>query len=388
MIRLIPPVSVPVAPQDVASSVLAAQGAPDSGFVEALRASTGSSRVGLWGSGRAALTEFLAACRTPERDEAVIPAYTCFSVPAAAVRAGLRVRLVDLDPQRLDPEPEEVRAAIGRRTACVVLPHLFARSRSHESLVSAVRTVDAEVRILEDAAQAWPSGAGSTADALLLSFGRGKPLPLGGGGALLHDATVDVSAPKVQRGGWTAAVALVATSILARPAWYRFHRLAPFLGIGDTVYDPEFDRARPFRAWQAALGTRLIARLPDFRRRRTEHARRLLAAIEGNPKCTIPEPARGEGPIRLPILAENSAARDRIIRALDRRGVSATRMYPGTLLDVPALRPHLVEPRAAFPGAQEVASRLFTLPVYPTLRDGQVEEIAAAFRATCAEVLD
>src|SRR5688572_20714192 len=48
-------------------------------------------------SGRSALSLALMAlhARHPQCDEVIIPAYTSYSVPAAVVRAGLRVRLCD-----------------------------------------------------------------------------------------------------------------------------------------------------------------------------------------------------------------------------------------------------------------------------------------------------
>src|SRR5205807_500594 len=57
----------------------------------------------LTNSGRSALSLILMALRArrPQCNEVVIPAYTSYSVPAAVVRAGLRVRLCDIEPQTL-----------------------------------------------------------------------------------------------------------------------------------------------------------------------------------------------------------------------------------------------------------------------------------------------
>jgi dTDP-4-amino-4,6-dideoxygalactose transaminase len=55
-------------------------------------------------------------------------------------------------------------------------------------------------------------------------------------------------------------------------------------------------------------------------------------------------------------------------------------MYPGTLLAIPELRPHLSNPDAPCPGATEVAARLFTLPVSPGLGPSDVDAIASAVR--------
>ena len=53
-------------------------------------------------SGKAALYVILRALRSlePDRTEVLIPAYTCFSVPSAIVRAGLEVALCDIEDRK------------------------------------------------------------------------------------------------------------------------------------------------------------------------------------------------------------------------------------------------------------------------------------------------
>ena len=54
-------------------------------------------------SGRAALTMALRALRRrSDRSVVILPAYTCFTVAAAAVRAGLRVKLCDIVLETMD----------------------------------------------------------------------------------------------------------------------------------------------------------------------------------------------------------------------------------------------------------------------------------------------
>src|SRR5262249_11056928 len=64
-----------------------------------LREHFGVRHVFLVSSGTAALALILTSLkRLSSRREVVLPAYTCFSVPAAVERAGLAIRLVDVDP--------------------------------------------------------------------------------------------------------------------------------------------------------------------------------------------------------------------------------------------------------------------------------------------------
>jgi len=176
-------------------------------------------------------------------------------------------------------------------------------------------------------------------------------------------------------------VSLVATSILSHPLWFRIPESIPLLGIGETVYDPEFALEAPCFEWQSALGLRALERLPSQVLRRSEHARRLLLSLEECPGWTAPAPARADGPIRLPLLAPDRGERERVVIALRKLGVRASCMYPGTIADIDALRPHLANPDAAIPGARAIAERLLTLPIYPTLAAADLERVGSAFRA-------
>src|SRR5258706_13212711 len=55
-------------------------------------------------SGKAAFTLILLALQElfPDRDEVLLPAFTCYSVPSSAVRAGVKIRLCDQRPDSLD----------------------------------------------------------------------------------------------------------------------------------------------------------------------------------------------------------------------------------------------------------------------------------------------
>jgi dTDP-4-amino-4,6-dideoxygalactose transaminase len=383
--RLIPPVAVPVGAWRVASTVVGRRNALPARFATELCARLGRHAVSLFGSGRAGLASWLAeTAAATGREEVIVPAYTCWTVPAAVVRAGLRVRLVDVDPETLAPDPAAVARAVGPRTAAVVATHLFAPSADVDATVDLVRRVDPCVRVLEDAAQIWPAGAASAADAVLLSFGRGKPLPLGRGGAVASDRAVG-GAPRVRGGGFHQALVLAATALATRPRFYRFPESIPWLGIGSTEYRPDFALDVPFRVWQARLGASLLDELPRLVAERTSNARRLGEALEGEPGLLLPVAARRPGPLRLPVLLVSRARRDELLPALRRRGVSASAMYPGTLADVAELREHLARPDEPLAGAREIADRLVTLPVYPGLGPAGIDAVAEAVSGAMRE---
>jgi dTDP-4-amino-4,6-dideoxygalactose transaminase len=380
--RLIPPVAVPFGVGAIASSVLERAERAAAAFADQLAQRFVAREVALFGSGRAALAAVLAACRRAERDEVLMPAYTCWSVPAAAVRSGCRVRLYDVDPATFLAVEEPWREA-GKRVAAVVVADLLSAAPGSDAVLSSIEKHLPESLVVEDRAQSWPARA-SSRGVTLLSFGRGKPLPLGYGGALLASRRpLDVSGSPSRGAGLRDAAALAATVILGRPGLFRLPASIPMLGVGSTVFDPRFDDARPFREWQGRLGVHLLAGMDELVRGRSRHAAQLAETVAAVPGWKVGP--WSDGPLRLPVYAPSRPSRDGAIDVLRGLGVSASTLYPGTLLDIPELREQIAGAAEGFQGAREIADRLLTLPVYPTLTQADIEQIGRAFVAAARE---
>src|SRR5262249_48475493 len=127
----------------------------------------------------------------PERDIVAIPAYTCFSVPASIVRAGLKIFPVDVDPKTLDFNGASLAAVPRNRLLCLVPCNLFGFPNDW----SAVREVADRTGafVVDDAAQGLGSTrdsqrAGRRGDIGIYSLGRGKSMGSVGGGLLVTDS--------------------------------------------------------------------------------------------------------------------------------------------------------------------------------------------------------
>ncbi len=176
----------------------------------------------------------------------MLPAYTCFSVPAAAVAAGLRVRLVDVTAEgRIDAE------ALAKlpleRAAAVVACNLFGFAEPLAPIARATR--EAGARLVDDAAQAFGAEAsdgkaGGRGDLGILSFGRGKPLSALGGGALVVEQTGGAEpGPQPTPGGRLRALAsALAYDAALSPRVFGWLAAVPGLGIGETPFEPQFAR--------------------------------------------------------------------------------------------------------------------------------------------------
>ena len=127
--RTLPPTAAPVGCHEVlagAAGLIAGNRSFDRLAAE-IRAELGVDRVFLVSSGKAALTLTLSAIASlsPARRNVVIPAFTCFSVPAAVLQAGLQPVVCDVDVETFDFDYAQLASLLDEHMLCVVANHLF-----------------------------------------------------------------------------------------------------------------------------------------------------------------------------------------------------------------------------------------------------------------------
>jgi dTDP-4-amino-4,6-dideoxygalactose transaminase len=227
----------------------------------------------------------------------------------------------------------------------------------------------------------------------VLSFGRGKGLTGGAGGALLaHDgqgeAVLEALSPAKRAlaggRGWGALAAAAAQAALARPALYGLPASLSVLGLGETVYREPSPSSGPGAAVQGILTGAWVTSWEEaaIRRRR---ARRLLEAwTPGSGLTPIRGPERSvSGYLRLPFLAE--AGRRRRLETPDARRLGIMPGYPRPLSGLDAVAERMVgsagvDHDPGWPGAQTLARRLVTLPVHGRLRESDLRRLEEVLR--------
>ena len=83
----------------------------------------GVNQCVLANSGRALLyllLEILKGKDGGQRNEVVIPGYTCYSVAASIAKAGLKIKVYDLDPATLQPDFNSLRKATSEKTLAII----------------------------------------------------------------------------------------------------------------------------------------------------------------------------------------------------------------------------------------------------------------------------
>ena len=395
MFRLLSPAGAPVSLPDIARSVLARfRYAKNRKQLEnSIRAQSAVKHCFFVNSGKTALLlglKALAAQNGHTRNEVIIPAYTCFTVPAAVARAGLKVRPIDIDPMTMDFRYDALSAVDFSRVLAIVGNNLFGIPSNWAKLGEIAR--EHNVHLIDDAAQAMGlrhggTPLGSFGKFGFYSLGRGKNLSAYAGGILVtdDDSLAEIISREVDRlpvGGIVFEIALLVKTILLslflRPRLYWIPSMMPFLGLGETVFDPNFDSSR-LSHLQICLSSVVSKHLNHYNESRRSNARALAERIHDLDNVDIPgyDANNVHAYLRLPVLTADRQARDTIIALLRREGITASTMYPATIRNIDGIEPYLASAENNFTGARSVAERLVTLPTHPYLKESDIERIAA-----------
>jgi perosamine synthetase len=346
-----------------------------------LRRAFGASGVALVDSGTSALAMALRAT-TPAGGVAALPAYACVDIGAAAIFARLRVRLYDVDPVTLSADLDSVSRVLAAGASTIVVSHLYGYPADVPGVAALAAAHGAAV--IEDAAQgAWGSLLGTRLGAFgplsVLSFGRGKGMTGGGGGAQLAigerapDAFTTSSA-RVAAPASSLRTLVVTTAqwALGRPSLYALPSSIPALHLGETIYHPAHE-PRAITSASASLVRAALARADHDLAIRRNHAEVLARAANNAREVSAIRPIAGAEPgyLRFPMRLSSTRTRDRVHPAL-----GIVRGYPDTLAELVELRSSLIGDET-LPGARELQRSLVTLPTHSLLDEGDLREISA-----------
>jgi dTDP-4-amino-4,6-dideoxygalactose transaminase len=346
--------------------------------------------VQVCGSGTEALAIALIDARTrspAQAPEVILPAYSCPDLVAASVYAGVRPRLVDTARAGWGYDLDSLRKSLSSDCVAVVAVNLLGTGdQSHE--LSEIAT-GRGIALIQDSAQHLPRRlpAQWVADYIVLSFGRGKPLNLLQGGALLHRPertdsvaalTQSVAAGPLQQPLF-GRLAGAAFNVATHPSVYGLARRLMGGAIGITRYDPlETLRSAPPRQIVAVEhGLSSYESRPGYDMAIWSEA---LPAWEsaGVTVLSCASETQSDGlRLRLAMLAPDGRTRDAIVAVLDAGGWGVSTMY-GTSMDRLEGIPPEVAAQGPFPNATDLAQRLFTLPTHSFVTARTVRAVQSA----------
>jgi len=383
--RTLPPAAAPIPLGEVLRALPSCltRSATPYPFKEEVRQTFGQRHCLLVSSGKVAFVLLLQALSRlyPGRQEVLIPAFTCFSVPAAIKQAGLRIRLCDTAENSLDFDLKQLARILAqdrkkKKILCVVVTHLFGCPADIEAIQKIAGNA---IPLIEDAAQAMGETIGSgkigtLGDAGFFSLGRGKALSTMEGGIIITNrsdiggeterlsATLRECSPIEQI---TIGGKMVLTTLLQHPGWFWLPKALPFLRLGETLYDAEFQFCR-MSSFQKRLTHNWQERLQRHQRARKAN---IIFWRENLPSTAslLSSCHEVSSLIRLPVLAPSAAERDRWCRKSEETGCGIMPAYPASINEIPEISEEFTGEQ--YPNAKQLSKCLFTLPVHEYVRD-------------------
>lgn len=157
-------------------------------IVETFDGNISSDSVFLYENGRTAEYEFLRAIGCSKDDNVVVLGFTCNAVVNPVLWLGLVPRYVDIDPDTLSFDMDDLARKVDGRTRAIILQHTFGIPGPVREVLNVARSKG--IFVLEDCAHALGGSIdgrklGTFGDAAIVSFGIEKILSTRIGGALL-----------------------------------------------------------------------------------------------------------------------------------------------------------------------------------------------------------
>lgn len=345
------------------------QGPKVAEFEEALASLVGVKHAVAFSSGTAALHAAYFAAGVGPGDEVIVPPMTFVATANAALYLGGRPVFADVSPKTWCLDPERAREAISPRTR-VVAPVDYAGFpvdlRPFREMCEERGLV-----LVEDAAHALGASRGGVpvgkgAHMTVLSFHPVKHITTGEGGAVLTDEDRFARRLRLFR---THGITRDPSEMtrFEGPWYYEMVELGYNYRITDL---------------QCALGLSQLKKLPRFLERRREIARRYveaLGAVDGLELPPLPEGGISEHAFHIfPVLLPEGVDRLKLFEAMRAEGINPQVHYIPAHLH-PYYRRSFGHREGDFPVSELIYSRELTLPLHPSMGDGEVERVLKVF---------
>ncbi len=320
--------------------------------------------------------------------EIILPAYACPDLISAVVYAGGKPVLVDLEADRPWLELAQLSSAITVNTAAIIAVNLFGISERWSQLRKLAKQQN--IVLIEDSAQYFPAGENLSqdrvqdwqGDLVVLSFGRGKPVSLLGGGAVLTKKAALYEHLPNPGGAASGLIPQLSFGLKARlynfmisPLIYWLPQSLPFLHLGETRYHALSDIEGLDQVRLELLKGNISRYQNDAEAiTRCEKISAILDsqnAINNLPRlCNMKANHRL---LRYPLLLD-ATHRNKVYQKLKQAGLGASILYPTSLPKIAGLK-GILDDKLAFPNAEMFASRLLTLPTHSHVSEKDIGKI-------------
>ena len=318
-------------------------------FEQAFAAYIGVAHAVGVSNGLDALRIALAALDIGPGDEVIVPANTYIATALAVSALGARVVLVDCDASTYNLDPAKLERAITSRTRVVIPVHLTGQPANMAPILEIAERRG--LQVLEDAAQAHGARyqgqrCGSIGIAGCFSFYPAKNLGAAGDGGMI-----------VTQNGKLA------------------QRARKLSNYGEVVKYEHTDKGLNARldTLHAAILQVKLPHLDHWNQKRAQHAQRYRERLAGIPNIGM-QSVLPECTHVYHLFMVQTSRRDALRQFLQDRGVQTGIHYPTPIHLQTAYADHGWK-KGDFPVAEELSSRIVSLPMFPELRDEQIDYV-------------
>ncbi len=329
----------------------------------------------------------------PEKNQVIIPAWTCPLVALAIEKMGLTVILCDLAKDDFNFDFIQLQQKINHKTLAVIATHFAGLYCDITSLREAIQPH--QVYIIEDAAQAMGAryqeqSVGLQADIGFFSLAFGKGLTSAEGGIVfsrhpeIHQKLHEKSQALPILKDWEIKrkIELLGYALLYKPSTLSLiygHPLRKALKSGDEIsaVGDDFDQSdipvHKLGQWRSHVAANAAERLPEHWKHAQNQARHRISKLKQLPHLKIFEEQsqfNSNFPFIL-LLADDKKITHQILEQLWTQGLGVTKLFVRAIHQYPALS-HL---KASMPNAESFAERCFSISNSAWLDDDSFEKI-------------
>jgi len=289
-------------------------------------------------------------------DEVITTPLSWVATASVVLNVGAKPVFVDIDPVTRNIDLGRVEEAITPKTRAIIPVDLAGLPVDRDRLYAIAGKH--HLRVIEDAAQALGASwrgkkIGSIGDFVSFSFHPNKNVTTGEGGALVLPADID-------------------------PALCERLRLQGVRRFGEDGMDVDVLGGKAnLTDIAAAIGLGQLRRLDEFNGRRRELARRYFQKFDPSLGCELPPgDFQNSNWHMFQILLPAGYDRSQFIAAMRECGIGIGVHYPAMHLFT--LYRKLGYKEGDFPQAERVGRQTVTLPLFPAMRDNDVDRVCNA----------
>ncbi|MGE4232436.1 MAG: DegT/DnrJ/EryC1/StrS family aminotransferase [Bacteriovoracia bacterium] len=308
-------------------------------------------------------------------DEILMPVVTWPTQIWSAMMAGLNVKLVDVRPDTLNIDIEDLRKKITPKTKALFLVHLMGNPCEMDSIINLVK--EHKLLLLEDCCE----GLGSEwAGTKVGNFG------IGGAFSFFfshHMTTMEGGMVSCSSNEMAEQLKLLRAHGWLRNVDVKKYHLNEF---------PEIDPRYAFVNWgfnlrpteiQAGFGLRQLEKLPVFNEKREKASNRIFGFIEKSKWLSTPTVHAKAKPswLATPIMLKENAPfkRSELTEYLEKEGVETRPIVTGNIAKQPVTRIFKDSFEGHYPGADNIHQNGFYIGLSPLSTDSDISRLEEVF---------